>query len=73
MITRNLPPHHAFISQLFGMHAGVGHTVVTLISKHTLSLHKTTQVRPQGCQVRENGCRQLLKLVVAKVQRAATK
>jgi hypothetical protein len=73
MIIRNLPPHHAFISQLFGMHAGVGDTVVTLISKHTLSLHKTTQVRPQGCHVRENGVRQLLKLVAAEVQPAATK
>jgi hypothetical protein len=35
---------------------------------HTFSLHPTTQVRPQGCQVREHACRQLLKLVVAKVQ-----
>ncbi len=30
--------------------------------------HTTTQVRPQGCHARENGYRQLLKPVAAKVQ-----
>jgi hypothetical protein len=45
----------------------------TQICTHTFSLHTTTQVRPQGCQVRKHDWRQLLKLVAAKVQRAVTK
>jgi hypothetical protein len=43
------------------------------MTKHAhIPFHTTTQVRPQGCHVREHGCRQLLKLVVVKVQPAAT-
>ena len=38
-----------------------------------IPFHTTTQVRPQGCHVREHSWGQLLKLVVAEVQRAATK
>ena len=38
-----------------------------------IPLLTTTQVRPQGCHARENGCRQLLKLVAAKVQPPETK
>jgi hypothetical protein len=40
---------------------------------HTFSIHATTQVRPQGCQVRKHAWRKLLKLVAAKVQRAVAK
>jgi hypothetical protein len=38
-----------------------------------IPFYTTAQVRPQGCHARENGCRQLLKLVAAKAQRAVTK
>jgi hypothetical protein len=37
---------------------------------HVLNAYNHTGKRPQGCQAREHACRQLLKLVVAKVQRA---
>ena len=37
---------------------------------HVLNTCNHTGERPQGCQVREHACRQLLKLVAAKVQRA---
>ena len=37
---------------------------------HVLNTYNHTSERPQGCQAREHACRQLLKLVVAKVQRA---
>jgi hypothetical protein len=37
---------------------------------HVLNTFNHTGERPQGCQVREHACRQLLKLVAAKVQRA---
>ncbi len=37
---------------------------------HALNAYNHTGERPQGCQAREHACRQLLKLVVAKVQRA---
>jgi hypothetical protein len=48
--------------------------ICACITKHAhIPLHTTTQVRPQGCHARENGCRQLLKLVAAKVQPAVTK
>jgi hypothetical protein len=44
------------------------------MTKHAhIPFHTITQVRPQGCQAREHGCRQLLKLVAAKVQEPATK
>jgi hypothetical protein len=45
----------------------------TQICKHTFSIHTTTQVRPQRCQVRKHVWRQLLKLVAAKVQIAVAK
>jgi hypothetical protein len=35
---------------------------------HVLNTYNHTGDRPQGCQVREHAWRQLLKLVVAKVQ-----
>ena len=35
---------------------------------HVLSTFNHTDERPQGCQVREHACRQLLKLVALKVQ-----
>ena len=40
---------------------------------HDLNTFNNTGERPQGFQAREHACRQLLKLVAAKVQRAATK
>ena len=42
-------------------------------SIHTFLFHTTTHVRPQGCQVREHRCRQLLKLVAGEVQTAVAK
>jgi hypothetical protein len=45
----------------------------TQICTHTFSKHATTQVRPQGCQVRKHAWRQLLNLVAAKVQIAVAK
>jgi hypothetical protein len=40
---------------------------------HILNTFNHTGERPQGCQAREHAWRQLLKLVVVKVERAATK
>ena len=40
---------------------------------HVLNTYNHTGERPQGCQAREHAWRQLLKLVVAKVQIAVTK
>ena len=37
---------------------------------HDLNTYNHTGERPQGCQAREHACRQLLKLVAVKVQRA---
>ena len=37
---------------------------------HVLNTYNHTGERPQGCQAREHACRQLLKLVALKVQRA---
>jgi hypothetical protein len=40
---------------------------------HVLNTFNQTGERPQGCQAREHAWRQLLKLVVAKVQIAVAK
>jgi hypothetical protein len=40
---------------------------------HVLNTYNHTGERPQGCQVREHACRQLLNLVVLKVQIAVAK
>jgi hypothetical protein len=40
---------------------------------HVLNTYNHTGERPQGCHARKHACRQLLKLVVAKVQIAVTK
>jgi hypothetical protein len=39
---------------------------------HVLNTCNHTGERPQGCQAREHACRQLLKQVASKVQRAVT-
>jgi hypothetical protein len=39
---------------------------------HVLNTYNHTGERPQGCQAREHACRQLLKLVALKAQRAET-
>jgi hypothetical protein len=40
---------------------------------NVLNTYNHTGERPQGCQAREHACRQLLKLVAAKLQRAVAK
>ena len=51
-------------------------TIICSEVKHRYEYTRTSKVldvRPQGCQARENRCRQLLQLVVVERQRAVEK